>query len=151
MPLEGRSCPGDLPFGVEVERTSQPRRRTCAELPDDAEGHCQSENTGGQKRRHVGSSFGLFSVIPCQPRDGVDPWVISATTARIRQPAATNSAPWAYIAARNSLPAASRKVTPVRSKRRTGLCRPARVLCQQRSNSRTQGPANLPSSWNVRE
>ena len=76
-------------------------------------------------------------------------WVISATTAFVRQSAATNSAPWRCMAARQALPAASMKVTPVRSTRRTGLRWRAKVLCQHSSSSRTHGPASLPSSWNV--
>src|SRR5262249_48647703 len=75
--------------------------------------------------------------------------VSSATIALVRHPDATNSAPWVCAAARNALPAASIKVTPLRSRRRTGLRSVANVRCQQSSASRTQGPANLPSSWRV--
>src|SRR5688572_13040373 len=70
---------------------------------------------------HVGSSFDLsFVFISSPPQSGIGARVISATMALIRQPAATNSAPRACAAARNSLPAASMKVTPVKSKRRMG-------------------------------
>ncbi len=86
-----------------------------------------------------------------RPPLGIGAPAISATIALVRQPAATSSTPWAWLAARNAFPAASIKVTSVKSKRTADFGRVARVLCQQFSNSRTQLPASLPSSWNVKD
>ena len=61
--------------------------------------------------------------------------MISATTAFIRQSAATNSAPWRCRAARQAWPAASMEVTSVRSTRRIGSRRLARAPRQHSSSS----------------
>src|SRR5579883_790800 len=76
--------------------------------------------------------------------------MISATMAFIRQSTATNSAPWRCSAARQPWPAASMEVTPVRSTQTTGFRWRSTVTRQHSSSCRTKGPANRPSSWNVR-
>src|SRR5258708_6547995 len=70
--------------------------------------------------------------------------------ALVRQSAATNSAPWPCRTARQALPAQLIEVTPGGSARRTGWGGPAGGFGRHGSSPRSQGPANLPSSWKVR-
>ena len=67
----------------------------------------------------------------------------------IQHPDATRSAPLPYISASNCFPAASTKIRPRMSIQTACPGRMGLMVCQQRSNSDTQLPANRPSRMSV--
>src|SRR5262249_26039661 len=103
------------------QREEQPAGVLRQEQPQPGEGHGEQQcgrprgDRGDQNQEsgttdplgfHGTPRLGLLrAAAPWTPAAGLGALVISATTARIRQPAATNSAPRACKAARSSLPA----------------------------------------------
>ena len=77
--------------------------------------------------------------------------VISATTAFVRQSAATNSAPWPVQGRQTGLAGSIDEGRPRQINTKNCFTLAGQVLCQHCSSSRTQGPANFPSTWKVRD